>query len=533
MDLQESDVRERVVQFFKSSRKVIEEHGWTEFFKDQESLKLKCKLLVGSLEPHALREDVQATLSYQNRDARSNEKELFKIILEKQHEREFQRRKRKRTAGRSGEITNDQTETGRTKRNLRQNENEPTRRESVSLKTERIVENRADTTRPNPTDRTLKKPNGGCLKCRGDHWLVRCPEATQEEKTSLLRQQHERRDREKAEKRKRIKECLNVPVKVVELNGVHSMPFCADSGADTSIISRTQPRMLKLTKLPREVPVKAAGGHSLHLKYSVEVNLKIHTAAGPVCLTTPVKCLVIEEEESEFIIGKDVLGTLGIDVERQLEQLVENGSADDDDPTNCDDDIEFGVECDTDVRIAVEEMIDHAVENGFPSDRREELKTIACRFDIWRLNLGGDPPAKVPPLLIRLRDGAKPQKCKARQYPPHIREFMRDFNAELERMGWVYENPQSRWASAALPVRKPGTDEYRQTSDYRALNSQNEAAAGVMPILRVVTENVRDMAHFGMFDFLKGFWQLPLASKCVLHDGQQSVHSDTSPSKMQ
>lgn len=41
---------------------------------------------------------------------------------------------------------------------------------------------------------------------------------------------------------------------------------------------------------------------------------------------------MIEEDEEGFIIGKDVLATLGIDIERQLEQLVENKDAVDEDP---------------------------------------------------------------------------------------------------------------------------------------------------------------------------------------------------------
>ncbi|ETO68966.1 hypothetical protein F444_14326, partial [Phytophthora nicotianae P1976] len=105
INLQETDVRERVVQFFRSSRQVIEEHGWSEFFIDQEGQKLKCKLLVASLEPQTLREEIESILAYQNRVARSDEKVLFKIILEKalEHERDFQRRKRQRNSARVGE----------------------------------------------------------------------------------------------------------------------------------------------------------------------------------------------------------------------------------------------------------------------------------------------------------------------------------------------------------------------------------------------------------------------------------------------
>ncbi|ETP50476.1 hypothetical protein F442_04380 [Phytophthora nicotianae P10297] len=91
----ESDVRERVAQYFRSIRQVIEENGWCKFFIDQEGLKLKCKLLVASLEPQALREEIESILAYQNRTARSDEKVLFKTILEKalEHGRDFQRLK--------------------------------------------------------------------------------------------------------------------------------------------------------------------------------------------------------------------------------------------------------------------------------------------------------------------------------------------------------------------------------------------------------------------------------------------------------
>ncbi|KAE9281123.1 hypothetical protein PF008_g27966 [Phytophthora fragariae] len=54
----------------------------------------------------------------------------------------------------------------------------------------------------------------------------------------------------------------------------------------------------------------------------------------------------------------------------------------------------------------------------------------------------------------------------------------------------------------------------RQTTDYREINSVTEVMAAVMPILSLVMENARGKQHFGLFDFLKGFWQLPLAELC-------------------
>ncbi|OWY96934.1 Glycoside hydrolase [Phytophthora megakarya] len=50
---------------------------------------------------------------------------------------------------------------------------------------------------------------------------------------------------------------------------------------------------------------------------------------------------------------------------------------------------------------------------------------------------------------------------------PEKSEFLTNFNAELVKLGWANENKASRWACAALPVRKPNSSEYRQTNDYR------------------------------------------------------------------
>jgi hypothetical protein len=60
-------------------------------------------------------------------------------------------------------------------------------------------------------------------------------------------------------------------------------------------------------------------------------------------------------------------------------------------------------------------------------------------------------------------------------------------------------------------VKKPGKNEYRQACDYRPANAQTEPIAGCMPILLAITEWVKGMKFFGLFDFLKGFWQLPLS----------------------
>ncbi|KAE9182179.1 hypothetical protein PF002_g27061 [Phytophthora fragariae] len=295
------------------------------------------------------------------------------------------------------------------------------------------------------------------------------------------------------------------------------MPYSADTGAEKSIISARKLKQLEklggignTSTLARPIDCEV-GKHEILAQRSVLLQIMLHTAAGPVRPVKPYEVLVIDEDEDEFILGEDILDDLGICVERQLEQLVERTSADDDDPIAFGEDFLAGCTPDEEVRQAVEAMTAKALENGFPPEKEGKLRTIVYMYDIWRLHLGPDPPAKVPPLELRMKKGAKPFRCKPRAHPPHVRKFLQEFNDELVRLGWVYENASSRWACPALPVKKPDKDEFRQTSNYRPTNAETEPIAGVMPILQVITEHVRGMCFFGLFDFIKGFLQLPLA----------------------
>ncbi|OWZ19835.1 hypothetical protein PHMEG_0005847 [Phytophthora megakarya] len=62
---------------------------------------------------------------------------------------------------------------------------------------------------------------------------------------------------------------------------------------------------------------------------------------------------------------------------------------------------------------AVESMITRALDEGFPNHRLERLRTVIFMYDIWWL--GDAPPVKVPPLMVRVKPGAKSYKTKARK----------------------------------------------------------------------------------------------------------------------
>ncbi|GAB9477018.1 hypothetical protein Gpo141_00014077 [Globisporangium polare] len=168
---------------------------------------------------------------------------------------------------------------------------------------------------------------------------------------------------------------------------------------------------------------------------------------------------------------------------------------------------------DADVVKAIDFLVNEAIGNDFPAKSREKLLVVCHMYDIWRLALGDDPPAKVEPLKFRLKPNVIPYKCRARSYIPEKSKFLEDFNRELVALGWVYENSRSWWACPAMPVRKPHSNEFRQTSEYRPVNELTEAIVGVMPNLHVALEHCKHKKYSAVLDFLKGFWQLPLAKE--------------------
>ncbi len=116
----------------------------------------------------------------------------------------------------------------------------------------------------------------------------------------------------------------------------------------------------------------------------------------------------------------------------------------------------------------------------------------------------------VPPLKLKLKPNIKPYRCKPRNYSHDQRAFLKRFCKKLLDRKFIYPNRNSRWASRALPIRK-GVDDFRLTSDYQEVNKLVDPLAGMMPFQANILKHTQGMNFFGLFDFLKGFWQLPLS----------------------
>ncbi|CEO99111.1 hypothetical protein PBRA_001016, partial [Plasmodiophora brassicae] len=152
-----------------------------------------------------------------------------------------------------------------------------------------------------------------------------------------------------------------------------------------------------------------------------QINIRKHT------------CLVWDVEYvKEIYLGQDLLEELGIDPRTALEYLIasmnRDSSCGDGDEYILDqdeDDVAIGEDVPNDIREGIDNAIARAMTQGLPRKWKRRLRRLAFkRWNVWRTKLGPDPPAKVTPCRTRLRQGARPYRCKARRYSKEQSEFL-------------------------------------------------------------------------------------------------------------
>ena len=91
-------------------------------------------------------------------------------------------------------------------------------------------------------------------------------------------------------------------------------------------------------------------------------------------------------------------------------------------------------------REALMAAVDAALEADLPPDAETRLRDLllGLLFDVFRRSLSGDPPARVEPLLLKLKAGAGLSKVKARPmvYSPAKTAWLDEQFAQLPTPEW-------------------------------------------------------------------------------------------------
>ena len=141
----------------------------------------------------------------------------------------------------------------------------------------------------------------------------------------------------------------------------------------------------------------------------------------------------------------------------------------------------------------------------------ERMKDLFIRYhDIFRVEFAVDPPVKVEPLKVRLKEGSVPIMAKSRRYPPLHRDHIDRHLSDLMEHDLVYRNPDSRWGNAPRIVGKKRVGDYRMTVDLRAINAVTIPMAWPMPHLEVVMANLEGSRCYFSLDCFRFYWKPPL-----------------------
>ncbi len=158
-----------------------------------------------------------------------------------------------------------------------------------------------------------------CWHCKGNHPVHKCDTASKEEKDAAIQ----------ARKRKEVRRIGHGRDKLYgQLGFKVNVEFCADSGADETLISMRMvedlqqagiPVKLKTHELPRTMGLPTQGNVLVVVGHAT-VDMNINTVGGPLRLRN-VHVKVTKEDLAEVLLGHPLLVKLGINVEELLGEV--------------------------------------------------------------------------------------------------------------------------------------------------------------------------------------------------------------------
>jgi hypothetical protein len=198
-----------------------------------------------------------------------------------------------------------------------------------------------------------------------------------------------------------------------------------------------------------------------------------------------------------------------------------------------DDDVEIGDECRAEREVESDKMLDRAMQNGLPAEKKAELRRIGSKHaDVFRTRLGGDPAVDDKPVQILPEEEVSSHRVKVRRCRPPQLTFLADRVKEVERPGVVGQNTNSRRASVPHSVPTSKAEGYRLTVDQRQVNQRREPIVWPMCDMRSCAHRLAASACSASADFSKRYWQLALdedSQECqsfAALDGVYTPHRD-------
>ena len=559
--------REKVGRAFQQARKLLKDNNAEKVFAE----KKVCEIIVGKVKPAQLRQRVEYFLSTEKgKDTKKSLLKLYKCLVDKYtlwYEIYPDGREGRNAGGDSKPYAKEDPGDG--------NHNKHKKKKPGRNKRERGDSNTpAAGDSDKKKSATTPKDGSGCWHCKGSHFLSDCPTATPEQKKNTSNpkvQAYQARklkwDQEKGKKPKETSQ----PVRgeegadeghAVIINGVMEARGVLDTQATRTIISQGL-----LEKLRRAAPVTCQRVEPVefelgddHVAVAEEIaylDLQLQAAHAPIMIRR-VRTYVLPGVSDRVLFGIPELDLLeyqrpvdwlddlskkgaldisateharGMDnaeVQRACRVAVRQSpddvaktwpaaSSDDEDVP------EEGMRKDAvlppgaandALEKALMQMVQRAEQNGAPKRILQQLKTLVLEYqDVFRLELGHDPPASVEPMRIELIDEAEVfgKTQHARRFAPLQMDFLDQHVKLLMEMG-VVQRSCSAFASPIVLVRKKDGG-WRMCVDLRRVNSNTKPMRWPLPKIQELLPHLVGASFFATFDLLRGFWQFPVSEE--------------------
>ena len=333
---------------------------------------------------------------------------------------------------------------------------------------------------------------------------------------------------------------------VVAYGGTDVLPFCLDTGANASFISAAHallihsanPDTSRFVDLQTPVPISQGGTQQLESTRQLvcDFPLTLRSRSGLEHSISVALFVADGLRAVELLLGRDVYLALPAAVR---DAIIVMGDAPvpttelvvralhapaplppDDEFDRDDGGLDLGEHSDIAVRAALDAALLTASAQGLSASAVARLRAAVMApdlFDVFRVQMGPDPPADVVPTPVRFKPDAIFRRAAPRRYSAEASAFMRAHMATLERYGYVIRDNSATVASPAYPVRKAGVDpsapvekRMRLTVDLRAINSQTEPHLFPLPRPETFVENLGGYPFLGSVDLQSSYWQLPL-----------------------
>ncbi|GMF47322.1 unnamed protein product [Phytophthora fragariaefolia] len=258
---------------------------------------------------------------------------------------------------------------------------------------------------PRASQAARSPPHDGGLVCNGPHWLRDCSVATAQQHDEARRKFREAKEQRSSTLRSRVTRYVT-PTGSVRINvfrgGLHAGHWADKSVVPEGIVKSlfaVQPTLLAIS-LSTAVGAEMADGRRVLCDMELRLDLELSTIAGSVSMRL-VPCLILPSEGDDFLLGRDALKTLGIDIEDQLSQLASQpilAAEEEEFPVS--DNIPDGQHTPS-ANCDVERLVVRAVANGMPAEYVDAVREILAQNpDAWREPIGSDPPARVDDAIL-------------------------------------------------------------------------------------------------------------------------------------